>query len=375
MDYAKKSLEEHARLQGKIEIHSKSPLEDKEALSLFYTPGVASSCLEIAQDKAKSFDLTWRANTIAIVSDGTAVLGLGNLGPEGALPVMEGKSAIFREFAGVSAIPLCINTTDTEEIIKFCHQIAPSFGGINLEDISAPRCFEIEARLTAELDIPVFHDDQHGTAIVTWAGLQNALKVAEKKIADCKIVISGAGAAGIATAKLLVNAGAQHIVMCDSRGAIFAGREGLNPAKEEMAHLNLNNAQGSLKEVIQAADVFIGLSAPNLLQAEDIAQMNQNAIVFAMANPTPEIMPEEAKKGGALVVATGRSDFPNQVNNALVFPGLFKGVLEMRAKKFTPEMFLRAAEALANMVENPTPEQILPPLFDKRIGQCVATSC
>lgn len=372
MDFNEESIKQHQALEGVIEIRSKAPLKDKEALSVFYTPGVAACSRQIAQNPELVNTLTWRKNTIAIITDGTAVLGLGDIGPKGALPVMEGKSAIFKEFGNVNAVPICINTKDPEEIINFCKLIEPSYAGINLEDISAPRCFEIEARLRKETNMLIFHDDQHGTAIVVLAGITNALKVVNKQLENCKIIFSGAGAAGIATAKLLVQAGAKHVIICDSAGAIYQGREGLNFAKEEMAKYNLHNEQGSLKEVLKNADIFIGLSAPDLLKTEDIATMNSDAIVFAMANPVPEIMPEEAKKGGAKVVATGRSDFPNQVNNALCFPGLFRGALDAHAKQFTEKMFIATAEALANMVENPDTEKILPPLFDKQIGEKVA---
>ncbi len=372
MDFNEESIKEHKRLGGAIDIKSKAPLDTKKALSVFYTPGVAACCQEIAKDPKKVNELTWRKNTIAIITDGSAVLGLGDIGPKASLPVMEGKSAIFKEFGDVNAVPICLDTKDTEEIIRFSKLIEPCFGGINLEDISAPRCFEIEKRLKEELKIPVFHDDQHGTAIVTLAGIKNALKVANKNLSETKIVFSGAGAGGIATAKLLICAGAKHLVMCDSRGAIYEGRENLNSAKEKMAKYNLNNEKGSLQEALVGADIFIGVSAPDLLKAEDIAKMAENAIVFAMANPVPEIMPDEAKKGGALVVATGRSDFPNQVNNALCFPGLFRGILDLGAEKFTNEMFIAVAEALADMVSNPQAENIMPPLFDKNVGTKVA---
>ncbi|MCT4592034.1 MAG: NADP-dependent malic enzyme [Candidatus Gracilibacteria bacterium] len=364
-------IKSHKDLKGKIEISSKSSLSNSEALSVFYTPGVAQVSSEIAKDRDKSFEYTWRKNTIAIVSDGTAVLGLGDIGPEGALPVMEGKSAIFKEFGGINAIPLCINTKDTDEIVKFCQQIAPTFGGINLEDISAPRCFEIERILKETLDVPVFHDDQHGTAIVTMAGLLNALKIVDKDITTAKIVISGAGAAGISIARLLVKAGAINIVTCDSKGAIYAERESLNSDKMQVAKYNLNNEKGHIHDIIKNADIFIGVSKGGILSSSDIENMADDAIVFAMANPTPEILPDEAKKSGARVIATGRSDFPNQVNNALVFPGIFKGILNSKYTQFTDDMFLTSAKALADMVENPSEQNILPKVFDKKVADII----
>ncbi len=370
MNYAKKSLKIHQQLGGKIELGLKVSLKTADDLATFYTPGVAEPCREIAKNKDKSFDLTWRKNTVAIISDGTAVLGLGDIGPEAALPVMEGKGAIMKAFANVDGIPICIATKDVDEIVKLVKQLEPTFGAINLEDISAPRCFEIEKRLNQELNIPVFHDDQHGTAIVALAGLKNALKLVGKKIEEVKIVFSGAGAGGIATAKLFICAGAKYIIMCDSKGAIYKEREDLNFAKREIVKFNLKNEKGNLQEVLEEADVFIGLSVPNLLKASDIEKMAKNAIVFAMANPTPEIMPEEAKKGGARIVATGRSDFVNQVNNALVFPGLFRGILDIRAKKFTQEMFLVASEVLANFVGDQLHEKkILPFVFEKGLAE------
>lgn len=374
MDFAEKALGEHEKLRGKIEICTKASLATPEELATFYTPGVAAASMAIHKDPLKSFDLTWRSNTIAIVSDGTAVLGLGDIGPEAALPVMEGKAAIFKEFGGVNAVPLCIATKNVDEIVRFVQQIEPCFGGINLEDISAPRCFEIERKLSEILDIPVFHDDQHGTAIVVLAALKNALKVVKKKIEDCKIVISGAGAAGIAVSRLLAAGGAKNIVLCDSQGAIHAKRKNINADKLDVCRFNLHQEEGALTEVLKGADVFIGVSAPNILKAEDIAQMNPRAIVFAMANPVPEIMPLEAKKGGAMVVATGRSDFENQVNNALVFPGIFRGILDARARQFTPKMFLAASDALAKMVAKPTSAHILPSIFDRAVGEVIAAA-
>jgi malate dehydrogenase (oxaloacetate-decarboxylating) len=374
MDYAQESLNLHAKHHGKMEIASKFPLETIDDLSLAYTPGVAEPCRVIAQDESKSFDLTMRGNTVAVVSDGSAVLGLGNIGGAAAMPVMEGKCLLFKKFGGVDAMPICLDTQDTDEIVETVVRLAPTFGGINLEDISAPRCFEIEKKLKERLDIPVFHDDQHGTAIVVLAGLQNALQVVDKKIEDVKIVCSGSGAAGIAIAKLLINAGGKNIVMCDSKGVIHSGRTGLNEAKQEILKLSsLDETQNStLPESLAGADVFIGVSKAGILSSGDIATMNKNAIVFAMANPVPEIMPDEAKKGGAGVIATGRSDFPNQVNNVLAFPGLFKGLFQVRATEITPEMNVAAANALSSMVENPTPEKILPSPLQKGVAEKVA---
>lgn len=373
MDIYQESVELHKKLGGKIEIVSKHKIKDKNDLSLLYTPGVAEPCKEIAKNSEKVYELTIKKNSVAIVSDGSAILGLGNLGAKAAIPVMEGKAVLFKEFGNIDAFPVCLDTQDTEEIIKTVKIIAPVFGGINLEDISAPRCFEIEERLQ-DIGIPVFHDDQHGTAIVVLAGLINALKLAKKKISDVKIVVSGSGAAGIAITKLLLSDGAKNIILIDTKGAIYQGRkENMNPAKEEIAKLtNPDKEKGLLKDVIKKADVFIGVSAPNIMTAEDVKNMNSNAIVFAMSNPIPEIMPDEAKKGGAFIIATGRSDFPNQVNNVLAFPGIFRGAFDARAKKITPAMKLAAVHALASSVENPTPEQIIPSVFDKNAAMKVA---
>jgi len=366
-------IELSKKIGGKIEIFSKEKLT-LETLPVLYTPGVADVSRAIAKDKSLSFEYTIRKNCIAVVSDGSAVLGLGNIGPEAALPVMEGKALLFKELGDVDAIPIVLNTQDTEEIITTVKNIASTFGGINLEDISAPRCFEIEERLKKELDIPVFHDDQHGTAIVVLAGLINALKVAEKKPEDIKVAISGAGAAGISIAKLLTLHGIKNLILCDRSGSIYRGREEwTNPAKKEIAEItNPENIQGSIWEVIEGADVFIGISAPDILKSEDIRKMKEKAIVFAMSNPVPEIMPEEAKKGGAYIVATGRSDYPNQINNVLAFPGIFRGALDTRTKMITDEHKLKAALAIANLVESPTPEMIIPAALDPRVVSVVA---
>ncbi|HAI74338.1 MAG TPA: NAD-dependent malic enzyme [Candidatus Moranbacteria bacterium] len=366
-------IELSKKLGGKIEVRSKMKLTE-ENLAVLYTPGVAEVCKAIAKDKKLSFEYTMRKNTIAVISDGSAVLGLGNIGPEAALPVMEGKALLFKELGGVDAFPIVLNTQDTEEIIKTIKFLAPTFGGINLEDICAPRCFEIEERLKKELDIPVFHDDQHGTAIVVLAGIINALKVAKKKLAKIKIVISGAGAAGVAIAKLLIKAGAKNILMLDSLGIIYKERAGgLNDSKMEIAKItNLKNLKGGLRDALAGVDVFIGVSAPNLLRSEDIKMMNEKAIVFAMANPTPEIMPEEAKKGGAYIVATGRSDYSNQINNVLAFPGIFRGVLDNKIKKITDKHKIKAAQAIAGLIKKPTCDKIIPRVLDKRVVKSVA---
>ncbi|MCX6762913.1 MAG: NADP-dependent malic enzyme [Candidatus Moranbacteria bacterium] len=358
---------------SKIEIKSKFKLTKKN-LPLIYTPGVAKLSQEIAKNKKKVYDLTWKKNSVAIISDGSAVLGLGNLGPEAALPVMEGKAVLFKEMADVDAVPIVLNTRDTEEIIKIAKAIAPGFGGINLEDISAPRCFEIEQRLIAELDIPVFHDDQHGTAIAVLAGLINALKVVKKDIKKIKIIITGAGAAGIAIAKLLLKHGAKNIIVFDSRSPICRiCAYNKNDAKDELAKkTNLENFKGDLHQALIGADVFIGVSAPNLLKSEDIAKMNKGAIVFAMSNPEPEISYKEAKKGGAAIVATGRSDFPNQINNALVFPGLFRGALDTRTRFITDKLKIKAALAIAGLVKNPKSDRIVPEVLDKKVVAAVA---
>ena len=375
MDYAEKSLELHYELKGKIELTARAKVGDREALSLAYTPGVAAPCLEIQKDVSKSYELTRRWNTVAVVTDGTAVLGLGDIGPEAGMPVMEGKCVLFKEFACVDAIPLCIRSKDVDEIVNTVALLAGSFGGVNLEDISAPRCFEIERRLKERCDIPVFHDDQHGTAVIMLAGLMNALKAVGKKLDDVKIVTSGAGAAGIAIIKLLVSVGAGNVVMTDRRGAIYNGRADLNPAKQEIAEItNPAGERGSLKDVINGADVFIGVSAPGVLTPEMVSSMAENAIVFACANPTPEIFPDEAKKAGAAVVSTGRSDYPNQINNVLAFPGIFRGALDARASEINDEMKIAAAHAIAGLVsdEELCCDNILPQAFDPRVGKAVA---
>lgn len=375
MDYAEKSLELHYELQGKIEVTARAKVGDREALSLAYTPGVAAPCLEIQKDVSKSYELTRRWNTVAVVTDGTAVLGLGDIGPEAGMPVMEGKCVLFKEFGGVDAIPLCIRSKDVDDIVNTVALLAGSFGGVNLEDISAPRCFEIERRLKERCDIPVFHDDQHGTAVIMLAGLMNALKTVGKKLDDVKIVTSGAGAAGIAIIKLLVSVGAKNVVMTDRRGAIYNGRADLNPAKQEIAEkTNPAGERGSLKDVIKDADVFIGVSAPGVLTPEMVAGMAENAIVFACANPTPEIFPDEAKKAGAAVVSTGRSDYPNQINNVLAFPGIFRGALDARASEINDAMKIAAAHAIAGLVsdEELSCDNILPQAFDPRVGKAVA---
>ncbi|HRZ95359.1 MAG TPA: NADP-dependent malic enzyme [Candidatus Moranbacteria bacterium] len=360
------------KLGGKIEVKSKVKLT-KKTLPILYTPGVAEVSKAIAKNKKLSKIYTIRKNTIAVISDGSAVLGLGNIGPEAALPVMEGKCLLLKELAGVDAVPIVLATQDTEEIIKTVKYLSPTFGGINLEDISAPRCFEIEERLKAELDIPVFHDDQHGTAIIILAGLINAAKVARKDIENIKIVISGVGAAGIATAKLLLRYGAKNIIMVDSQGIIYEGRDGLNPVKKEIAKItNREKRKGGAREALKNADVFIGVSAPNILTEEDIKQMNKDAVVFAMANPVPEIMPALAKAGGARIVATGRSDFQNQLNNVLVFPGIFRGALDNNIRKITEEHKIRAAKALAGLIKKPTSGRIVPEALDRRAVRTVA---
>ena len=375
MDYAEKSLELHYKLKGKIEVTARAKVGDREALSLAYTPGVAAPCLEIQKDVSKSYELTRRWNTVAVVTDGTAVLGLGDIGPEAGMPVMEGKCVLFKEFGGVDAVPLCIRSKDVDEIVNAVALLAGSFGGVNLEDISAPRCFEIERRLKERCDIPVFHDDQHGTAVIMLAGLMNELKAVGKKLDDVKIVTSGAGAAGIAIIKLLVSVGAKNVVMTDRRGAIYKGRADLNPAKQEIAEkTNPAGERGGLKDVIKGADVFIGVSAPGVLTPEMVRSMAENAIVFACANPTPEIFPDEAKKAGAAVVSTGRSDYPNQINNVLAFPGIFRGALDARASEINDEMKIAAANAIAGLVsdEELCCDNILPQAFDPRVGKVVA---
>lgn len=375
MDYAKESLKLHYELKGKLEITPRAKVDSKEALSLAYTPGVAEPCLAIQKDVEKSYELTRRWNTVAVVTDGTAVLGLGDIGPEAGMPVMEGKCVLFKAFGDVDAIPLCVRTKDVEEIVKTVSLLAGSFGGVNLEDISAPRCFEIEKRLKEICDIPIFHDDQHGTAVVTLAGLINALKLTGKKIEEVKIVTSGAGAAGIAIIKLLLSMGAKHVIMTDREGAIYKGRENLNPIKMEMAEVtNLSMEKGSLSDVIKNADVFIGVSAPGTLSKEMVKSMAEKPIIFACANPIPEIFPEDAKEAGAAVVSTGRSDFPNQINNVLCFPGIFRGALDVRAKDINDEMKVAAAYAIAELVSDQelNAEYILPAAFDERVKDAVA---
>ncbi len=375
MDYAKESLRLHGQWGGKIEVVATVPVSTKEELSLAYTPGVAQPCLEIQKDVEKSYELTRRHNLCAVITDGTAVLGLGDIGPEAGMPVMEGKCALFKAFGNVDAFPLCVKSKDVDEFVNAVYLMSGSFGGINLEDISAPRCFEIERKLKEKCDIPIFHDDQHGTAVITLAGLLNALKVVGKKKEDVKIVTSGAGAAAIAIVKLLLSAGFKNIIMTDRTGAIYAGRENLNWIKEEMAQVtNLQKQQGKLADVIQGADVFIGVSAPGTLTTEMVKTMAKDAIIFACANPTPEIFPEDAKAGGAAVIATGRSDFPNQINNVLAFPGIFRGTFDVRARDINEEMKMAAATALAELIsdEELNADYIIPAAFDKRVGPAVA---
>ncbi len=372
-DIYSESVELHRKNKGKLEIRSKVPVTDRGELSLAYSPGVAGVCREIAADKDKSFELTFRGNAVAVVSDGSAILGLGNLGPEAALPVMEGKAILFKKFGGVDAFPVCLDTQDTEEIIRTVKLLAPNFAGINLEDISAPRCFEVEERLKAELSIPVMHDDQHGTAVVVLAGLINALRLRGAAKEDAKIIVNGAGAAGIATAKLLLKYGFKDIIMADSKGIVCEGRDCMNPSKDEMAKItNPEKITGDLAQAVKGADIFIGMSAPDVLKGEMVRTMNEKPIIFALANPVPEIMPDKAKEAGAYIVASGRSDFPNQVNNVLAFPGIFRGALDHKVKQITDEMLVRAAEAIADCVENPTPEQIIPDPFDREVPQRVA---
>lgn len=375
MDYAKESLKMHYDLKGKIEMVSRAKVDSKEALSLAYTPGVATPCLEIQKDMNKSYELTRRWNTVAVVTDGTAVLGLGDIGPEAGMPVMEGKCVLFKEFGGVDAIPLCVRSKDVDEIVNTVRLLAGSFGGVNLEDISAPRCFEIERRLKECCDIPIFHDDQHGTAVITLAGIINALKLVGKKLEEVKIVTSGAGAAGIAIIRLLMSMGLRNVIMTDRGGAIYEGREGLNAIKEEMAHItNFGHEKGTLADVIKGADIFIGVSAPGTLTGEMVKTMAKDPIIFACANPVPEIFPEEAKAAGAAVVSTGRSDYPNQVNNVLCFPGIFRGALDIRATDINDEMKVAAAHAIASLVsdEELNADYILPAAFDPRVRDAVA---
>lgn len=375
MDYASESLKRHYDWKGKIEVVCRCPLEDKDDLSLAYTPGVAQPCLEIQKDVNKSYELTRRSNLVAVVTDGTAVLGLGDIGPEAGMPVMEGKCALFKAFGDVDAVPICVRSKEVDDIVKTVSLIAGSFGGINLEDISAPRCFEIEEKLKETCDIPIFHDDQHGTAVVTLAALLNALKLTGKKMEEIKVVTSGAGAAGIAIIKLLIAMGLKNVILCDRKGAIYEGREGLNKEKEEMAKItNRDHEAGTLAEVLKGADVFIGVSAPGCVTQDMVRSMNENPILFPMANPTPEIMPDLAKEAGAAVVGTGRSDFPNQINNVLAFPGIFRGALDVRASEINDEMKIAAAKAIASFVTDDllSADYIIPSTLDKNVATAVA---
>ena len=377
MTIGEKALALHKEWNGKLETVSKSPVKSREDLSLAYTPGVAEPCKIIAEDKEAAYTYTMKANTVAVVSDGSAVLGLGNIGPHAAMPVMEGKAVLFKEFGNVNAVPICLDTQDTEEIIKAVTYLAPGFGGINLEDISAPRCFEIEERLKATLDIPVFHDDQHGTAIVVLAGIINGLKLVNKKKEDCRVVVNGAGSAGVAITKLLLTYGFKNVIMCDKIGILSKDAEGLNWMQEKMVQVtNPNNESGSLADAMKGADIFVGVSAPGIVSKEMVASMNKDSILFAMANPVPEIMPDLAKEAGARIVGTGRSDFPNQVNNVVAFPGIFKGALEGRAKQITEEMKLAAANAIASLVsdEELHDDNIMPQAFDPRVADIVANA-
>jgi malate dehydrogenase len=374
MDYAKESLRLHGEWKGKIEMVTRVPVKTKDDLSLAYTPGVAQPCLEIQKDPSKSYELTRRWNMAAVITDGSAVLGLGDIGPEAGMPVMEGKCVLFKAFGDVDAFPICVKTKDVDEFVETVYNISGSFGGINLEDIAAPRCFEIERKLKEKCDIPIFHDDQHGTAVITLAGLTNALKVVGKKKEDVKVVTSGAGAAAIAITKLLLSAGFRDITMCDRKGAIYKSREGLNWIKTEMTEVtNLSRKAGTLADMLVGADVFIGVSAPNTVTTEMVKTMNKDAIIFACANPTPEIFPDAAKAGGARVVSTGRSDYPNQINNVLAFPGIFRGAFDVRASDINEEMKVAAAEALAGLVGDELSEDyIIPAAFDPRVGPAVA---
>ncbi|MCQ2525665.1 MAG: NADP-dependent malic enzyme [Lachnospiraceae bacterium] len=375
MNIGEIALQKHEEWNGKLETISKTPVKSREDLSIAYTPGVAEPCRVIAQDKEAAYKYTMKANTVAVVSDGSAVLGLGNIGPYAAMPVMEGKAVLFKEFGGVNAVPICLDTQDTEEIIKAVTYLAPGFGGINLEDISAPRCFEIEERLKATLDIPVFHDDQHGTAIVVLAGIINALKVVGKKKEDCQVVVNGAGSAGVAITKLLLTYGFTKVIMCDKVGILSKTTEGLNWMQQKMVEVtNLEGRTGSLADAMKGADIFVGVSAPGIVSQEMVASMNKDSILFAMANPTPEIMPDLAKAAGARVVGTGRSDFPNQVNNVVAFPGIFKGALEGRATQITEEMKLAAANAIAGLVPDDelSDDNIMPEAFNPKVAELVA---
>ena len=377
MDYAKIALEKHAEWKGKIEVVAKAPVKTADDLSIAYTPGVAAPCLAIQKDINKSYELTRRWNLCAVITDGSAVLGLGDIGPEAGMPVMEGKCVLFKAFGDVDAFPLCVKTKDVDEFVNTVALISGSFGGINLEDIAAPRCFEIEKKLKERCDIPIFHDDQHGTAVITLAGLENALKVVGKKMTDIKVAVSGAGAAATAITKLLISAGVKDITMCDRKGAIYEGRPGLNWIKEEMSHItNPNKYQGSLADVMKGADVFVGVSAPGTVTQDMVRSMNKDAILFACANPTPEIFPDEAKAAGARIVSTGRSDYPNQINNVLAFPGIFRGAFDVRASDINEEMKLAAAKALAELIpeDELNEENIIPQAFDPRVGKAVAAA-
>ena len=378
MDYAKESLRLHREWKGKIEVVATVPVANKDDLSLAYTPGVAQPCLEIQKDVEQSYELTRRHNLCLVVTDGSAVLGLGDIGPEAGMPVMEGKCVLFKAFGDVDAFPLCIKSHDVDEIVNTIYMISGSFAGVNLEDISAPRCFEIEKKLKEKCDIPIFHDDQHGTAIITLAGLTNALKLVGKKKEEVKVVVNGAGAAAISITRLLLTAGVKNVILCDRKGAIYEGRaEGMNPVKEEMAKItNLEKKRGSLADMLVGADVFIGVSAPGMVTPEMVKTMNKDAIIFACANPTPEIFPDDAKAGGARVVATGRSDFPNQINNVLAFPGIFRGAFDVRAKDINDEMKLAASKALADLItdEELSEDYIIPKAFDPRVGKAVAAA-
>ncbi|MFR6066226.1 MAG: NADP-dependent malic enzyme [Eubacterium sp.] len=377
MDYRKESLKLHAQWKGKVEVVARAKVNDRDSLSLAYTPGVAQPCLEIQKDYNKSFELTRRWNMVAVITDGSAVLGLGDIGPEAGMPVMEGKCVLFKEFGDVDAFPLCVRTKDVDEFVQTVYNISGSFGGINLEDIAAPRCFEIEEKLKKMCDIPIFHDDQHGTAVVVSAALINATKLTGKPLSECKAVINGSGAAGIAIAKLLMTLGLNDVILCDRTGAIYEGRENLNASKAEIAAItNRAKVAGGLEEAVKGTDIFIGVSAPGVLTAEMIKTMNENPIVLAMANPTPEIMPDEAKAAGAAIVGTGRSDFPNQINNVVAFPGIFRGALDVRASQITENMKIAAAYAIASLVDDKdlTPDYILPYAFDERIKDTVANA-
>lgn len=372
-NYGIRSLEAHKRTHGKFSIQSRMPLETKDDLSIAYTPGVAEPCKAIADNPETAYDYTSKGNTVAVISDGSAVLGLGNIGGQASMPVMEGKAVLFKKFAGIDAIPLVLDTQDPDAIVETVANLAPSFGGINLEDIAAPQCFEIERRLKERCDVPVLHDDQHGTAIVTLAGLLNSMKVTGKNLEDLRVVINGSGAAGVAIVKLLRHAGVREIISTDSRGIIWEGRENLNPVKEQLARLtNDRKVKGKLEDAVRNADVFIGVSVPGVLTADMVRTMNDDPIIFAMANPVPEIMPDEAREAGARIIATGRSDFANQINNVLAFPGLFRGALDSRSDNFTTDMFMAAARGIAGCVEQPDPEHIIPSPFDERVARKVA---